>query len=222
MALKYFSTGADGTYVCYGISTDTKPSSPPDNCIFIEIDTAKRYKVSTNAWVEAINSSYVSGTHNHDSAYEAKNTNIQTHVVSAHAPANAQANADITKAEIEAKLTGAISSHSHTGGSDPWTYIKLASDFTTSSATAVDVTGLAFTPAANLDYEFNAVLRTRTNTATVGPRPGLAWATGLNDTTHDSDGKLDLSAALQIGAGQSVMVMCLSGGPLVDTELRIH
>lgn len=66
-------------------------------------------------------------------------------------------------------------------GGDSWTYIKLASDFTTSSATAVDVTGLAFTPAANQHYEFEAQLRLRTATATVGPRPGLAWSTGLSD-----------------------------------------
>jgi len=47
------------------------------------------------------------------SGKEAANSNIQTHVTSAHAPAGAQANADITKAEIEAKLTGAISTHTH-------------------------------------------------------------------------------------------------------------
>ena len=35
------------------------------------------------------------------------------HRNSAHAPANAQKNSDITKAEIEAKLTGVISSHTH-------------------------------------------------------------------------------------------------------------
>jgi len=67
------------------------------------------------------------------------------------------------------------------GGSDPWTYVKLASDFVTSSATAVDITGLAFTPAANTQYEFEAQLLLRTATATVGPRPGLAWGTGLTD-----------------------------------------
>lgn len=67
------------------------------------------------------------------------------------------------------------------GGSDPWTYLKLASDFTTSSATAVDVTGLAFTPAANLLYEFEACLMLRTATATVNPRVGLAWPTGMTD-----------------------------------------
>ena len=36
-----------------------------------------------------------------------------THSQAAHAPSNAQKNSDITKAEIEAKLTGAITSHSH-------------------------------------------------------------------------------------------------------------
>ena len=36
-----------------------------------------------------------------------------THSQSTHAPTNAQANADITKAEIETKLTGNITSHTH-------------------------------------------------------------------------------------------------------------
>ena len=42
---------------------------------------------------------------NYDKAY--------AHSQSSHAPANAQKNSDITKAEIEAKLTGNITSHSH-------------------------------------------------------------------------------------------------------------
>ncbi|HWR07739.1 hypothetical protein [Sporomusa sp.] len=37
----------------------------------------------------------------------------KTHAGTAHAPATAQKNSDITKAEIEAKLTGTISSHGH-------------------------------------------------------------------------------------------------------------
>ena len=37
------------------------------------------------------------------------------HSQAAHAPVNAQANADITQAEIEAKLTGSITSHNHNG-----------------------------------------------------------------------------------------------------------
>jgi hypothetical protein len=48
-----------------------------------------------------------------DIGAEPANANIQAHVTSAHAPANAQKNSDITKEEIEAKLIGVISSHSH-------------------------------------------------------------------------------------------------------------
>ena len=36
-----------------------------------------------------------------------------THSTSPHAPSNAQKNSDITKAEIEAKLTGEIATHTH-------------------------------------------------------------------------------------------------------------
>lgn len=118
-------------------------------------------------------------THSHP--YEPADVNIQSHVLSAHAPANAQANADITKAEIEAKLTGPITTHTHTGGSDPWTYVVLASDFTTTSNTAVPVTGLVFTPSANRRYEFEGKFLMRTATTTVGPRPGLGWPTGMTD-----------------------------------------
>ena len=54
--------------------------------------------------------------HNHDSSYEPKNTNIQTHIGTTHAPADAQKNSDITKGEIEAKLTGEITTHTHAVG----------------------------------------------------------------------------------------------------------
>ena len=42
-----------------------------------------------------------------------------SHATGPHAPTNAQANADITKAEIEAKLTGELTSHSHAGVAGP-------------------------------------------------------------------------------------------------------
>lgn len=69
------------------------------------------------------------------------------------------------------------------GGSDPWTYVVLGSDFVTSSSSAVDVTGLAFAPAANQRYEIHARFLLRTATATVVPRVGVAWPTGMTDGT---------------------------------------
>ncbi len=47
---------------------------------------------------------------------EPANANIQAHISSAHAPSNAQKNSDILKSEIEAKLIGEISTHTHAGG----------------------------------------------------------------------------------------------------------
>lgn len=63
-------------------------------------------------------------------------------------------------------------------GADPWTYLKLAADQDVSTATWADLTGLAFTPAANTDYEVEFCLMCQTPTATVGARPGLSWGTG--------------------------------------------
>lgn len=81
-------------------------------------------------------------------------------------------------------------------GADAWTYVRLGSDFTTTSATAVDITGMAFTPAANKRYEFEARLRLRTATATVGPRPGLAWPTGFTD--GEAEARAAASATTEI------------------------
>lgn len=78
-------------------------------------------------------------------------------------------------------IQGATGPQGPAGADGGWTYITLANDFTTSSGTAVDVTGLAFTPGANKRYDIRAFLLTRTATATVGPRPGLAWPTGMTD-----------------------------------------
>lgn len=67
------------------------------------------------------------------------------------------------------------------GGSDPWTNVILGSD-ETNSTTANTVTSLAFTPAANKTYAVEVNLLLRTATATVGPRPGFSFPTGLTDS----------------------------------------
>lgn len=73
------------------------------------------------------------------------------------------------------------------GGADPWTILKLASDFTTSSASAVDVTGLGFTPSANTNYMIEGILFLRTASAAVNPRVGFAWPTGMVDGVMSID-----------------------------------
>ena len=104
------------------------------------------------------------------------------------------------------------------GGSDPWTYVTLAADFTTTSATAVDVTGLAFTPAANTKYEFEAVLLTRTATATVGPRPGLAWPTGMTDGVARIKQTSSATAELTTNGNINAALLCAVGGLPTNTQ----
>jgi hypothetical protein len=70
-----------------------------------------------DSWNAAV--THISDAVKHITATERINWNAaKSHADSAHAPSNAQKNSDITKAEIEAKLTGEITSHTHspTGG----------------------------------------------------------------------------------------------------------
>jgi hypothetical protein len=64
---------------------------------------------------------------------------------------------------------------------DQWTYVTLAEEFSTTSNTGVDVTGMSVTPTANTSYEVHCRLLARTTVASTGPRPGMAWPTGLTD-----------------------------------------
>ncbi len=64
---------------------------------------------------------------------------------------------------------------------DRWTSVRLAADFTTTSAAAVNVTGLAFGMRANKTYLIEGQFLLRTGVATDAPRPGIAWPTGLTD-----------------------------------------
>jgi hypothetical protein len=85
-------------------------------------------------------------------------------------------------AGVTVVATGATAAITVAGaaGSDPWTYTVLASPFSTTSVVP-QPSGLFFAPAASTKYEFEFQLSTRTSDVTVGPRPALAWATGLTD-----------------------------------------
>lgn len=96
-----------------------------------------------------------------------------------------------------------------------WWKAKLDADFTTSSATAVDVTGLSFVPAPNIEYEFSGMLYLRVAVATVGARPGLAWPTGLDDGVahiwipNSATGQINV-----FGNIQASLLMAAGGFPL--------
>lgn len=56
-------------------------------------------------------------------------------------------------------------------------YLKLSADFSTTSTTSSDVTGLSFTPVANKTYICEAYLLCTTSATTTGPRPGYILPT---------------------------------------------
>ncbi len=97
-------------------------------------------------------------------------------------------------------------------GSDPWTYVKLASDFVTSSSSAVSVTGLAFTPIANQTYVIEGFFLVRTATATVGPRPGVAWPTGTTDGAAAIDVTSSATAKVFANGNPAAAVLAPVGG----------
>ncbi|SHN66071.1 hypothetical protein [Desulfitobacterium chlororespirans] len=91
------------------------PSTGETGKIYIAIDTNQTYRWGGTGYVEISASLALGETSN--TAYRGdRGKTAYDHSQSAHASANAQKNSDITKAEIEAKLTGVISSHSHASG----------------------------------------------------------------------------------------------------------
>ena len=63
-----------------------------------------------------------------------------------------------------------------------WVTQHMTSDFTTTSTTAVDVTGLSFTPAADTTYTVEVHLLIQSDTSTTGMQPGISWPSGLSSS----------------------------------------
>lgn len=179
--MTYFVAGA-GQCLIVGLSSDTKPTASDSNGFtFVESDTGKVFRCDGQAWSQTsftgsyanltnVPSTFTPAAHTHTGVYEPANANVQAHIASAHAPSNAQKNSDITKAEIEAVLTGVIASHSHSGGSSPFVFeAELGSNVSTGADTnPVDVTGLVFNYAANSLYVAEVFGSTRAAAATTG------------------------------------------------------
>jgi len=91
------------------------PSTGETGKIYIAIDTNKTYRWGGTGYVE-ISASLALGETSSTAYRGDRGKTAYDHSQSAHASANAQKNSDITKAEIEAKLTGEISSHSYASG----------------------------------------------------------------------------------------------------------
>lgn len=95
----------------YATSTNF-PTTGETGKIYIAINTNLTYRWTGTAYTE-ISPSIALGETSATAYRGDRGKTAYDHSQSAHAPADAQKNSDITKAEIEAKLTGAITSHTH-------------------------------------------------------------------------------------------------------------
>lgn len=118
-----------------------------------------------------------------DILYEPADAAIQTHITAVHAPSNAQKNSDITKGEIEAKLTGEISSHTHAGGGGGASLTRISgssgaagADFTfqrlsanaTANSTTTPTTVMTTTGLGAGTWAFKYLVRYQSSAATTG------------------------------------------------------
>ena len=135
--------GAPGTWVEFGSSNAIKLANARK---FTIGNTEKTFDGSADvSWsLSEIGAAPAShGTHltlgtSSSNAYRGDYGNTAyTHSQAAHAPSNAQKNSDITKAEIEAKLTGNITSHTHSSYATTTTTGTLSSLKTSSKGSLV-------------------------------------------------------------------------------------
>lgn len=167
-------------------------------------------------------------SHGHDAAYEPKSSALQAHVAAAHAPATAQKNSDITKAEIEAKLTGEIATHTHAavaGGADPFIFkAALAGNASTAAnVTAISLSGFTFPFEANSHYLIDFAGATSAPAATTGG--GFHLDTSVAITRVGMSHLNQLANAGTVTGGSSiaddVSVGVSSGRPSANTDTPI-
>ena len=123
------------------------PTTGETGKIYIAKDTNKTYRWSGSSYVE-ISASLALGTTSATAFRGDYGQIAYTHSQSAHAPSDAQKNSDITKAEIEAKLTGTITTHSHTVTKDDVGLGNVTNESKETMFTSPTFTGTPKTPTA--------------------------------------------------------------------------
>ena len=118
-----------------------------------------------------------------------------THSQAVHAPSNAQKNSDITKSEIEAKLTGNITTHTHSA--------YAASSHTHSYAGSSSAGGAAYSADALNVYSNDTVTTTATDTTTNWGKynTSVHWYTTADQLTNQPS---QWGYLLNVGQGSEV------------------
>ena len=102
-------------------------------------------------------------------------------------------------------------------GTDGWTAIKLGTQFTTTSASSVAVTGLSFVPQANTTYAIYGGFLLSTATATIGARPGCDFPTGLTRQGAWVDAPTSATAAVMRIWGPATAGQVAASTAMADT-----
>ena len=138
-------------------------------------------------------------THAANNITNAKITNwdaAYTHSQSTHAPTDAQKNSDITKSEIEAKLTGAITTHTHdyaaSGHNHDSTYVTKNANITGATKTKItyDSKGLVTAGADLTASDIPTLTLSKISDAGTAASKNIGTASG-NIPVLGADGKLD-------------------------------
>ena len=163
-------TGTEQTKLS-GIETGANNYTHPANHApsIITQDASNRFVTDTekNTWNGKSN--LVLGDLITNAYYGDKGKTAYDHSQVAHAPSNAQKNSDILKSEIEAVLTGEISSHSHAGGGGESEVIVVKTGDTANATTNLaDAVDLTFTALANSTYIIEGFICWSASAATVG------------------------------------------------------
>ena len=183
----------------------TLPVSGEAGKIYITQDTNKTYRWSGSGYAEISPSIALGETS--ATAYRGDRGKIAyDHSQVAHAPSDAQKNSDITKAEIEAKLTGVISTHTHasgtpsahaathaTGGGDAITPADIG------AATSGHLHTGTYEPAFTKNTAFNKNFGTAAGTVTQGNDSRLSDARTPLAHTHTKSEVTDFTHTHAIG-----------------------
>ena len=98
------------------------------------------------------------------------------------------------------------------GGSDPWTYLKVSSThYGTSNVAFSTIPGLSFVPDQNSTYEFEIVLMMKTSTAAVTPRSGIRWPVGVTSASWYNQGQTNSTQVFTYGNNISTMLSPAAG-----------
>jgi len=189
------------------------PGTGETGKIYITQDTNKTYRWSGSAYVE-ISASLALGETSATAYRGDRGKTAYDHSQTAHAPSNAQKNSDITKAEIEAKLTGTITSHTHTG-TEITDITEAVQDIVGGMVSTNTESGIAVTyddTAGKLNFDVNDPVVTLTGdvtgSATMTNLGNISITTTVADDSHNHvisnidglqtalDGKVDDSQVL--------------------------